>query len=147
VLGDLSTKFPQEVLQNLFVKLQAVPLSNWDLQLVDLARSLFQPMVQRSSNSVGFLLQHSESGRQCLKPGIFVITCLSLRFITIVGGRILLFDTIRDPLERFERCITVSEFTGRLDIWGFYSSGQSRCTFWGCTASFRRVGHRSSSTR
>ncbi|KAG0306868.1 hypothetical protein BGZ97_000587 [Linnemannia gamsii] len=51
VLGDLSTKFPQEVLQNLFVKLQAVPLSNWDLQLVDLARSLFQPMVQRSSNS------------------------------------------------------------------------------------------------
>lgn len=54
MLGDLSTKFPQEVLRNLFVKLQAVPLSNWDLQLVDLTRSLFQPMVQRSSNSVSF---------------------------------------------------------------------------------------------
>ncbi|KAF9930001.1 hypothetical protein FBU30_001020 [Linnemannia zychae] len=51
VLGDLSTKFPQEMLRKLFIKLQAVPLENWDLQLVELTRSLFQPMVQRSNNS------------------------------------------------------------------------------------------------
>ncbi|KAF9091841.1 hypothetical protein BGX23_004831 [Mortierella sp. AD031] len=51
VLGDLSSKFPQEMLRNLFVKLQAVPLANWDLQLVELTRSLFQPMVQRSNNT------------------------------------------------------------------------------------------------
>ena len=53
MLGDLSNKFPQEVLRNLVVKLKSVPLASWDLQLVELTRSLFQPMVQRSNNTVG----------------------------------------------------------------------------------------------
>ncbi|KAG0316912.1 hypothetical protein BGZ99_006614 [Dissophora globulifera] len=51
VLGELSSKLPHEFLRNIFTKLQAVPLENWDLQLVDLARSLFQAMVQRSKYS------------------------------------------------------------------------------------------------
>ncbi|KAG0255604.1 hypothetical protein BG011_005045 [Mortierella polycephala] len=48
VLGELCNKLPQDFLRNLFNKLQAVPLESWDQQLVDLARSLFHAMVQRT---------------------------------------------------------------------------------------------------
>ncbi|KAI7819439.1 hypothetical protein BC939DRAFT_460245, partial [Gamsiella multidivaricata] len=48
VLGELCSKLPQEFLRNLFIKLQAVALDSWDLQLVDLARSQFLAMVQRA---------------------------------------------------------------------------------------------------
>ncbi|KAF9580262.1 putative ubiquitin carboxyl-terminal hydrolase FAF-X, partial [Lunasporangiospora selenospora] len=48
VLSDLCSKIPQKFIHNLFEKLQAVPSESWDQQLVDLARALFQAMVQRS---------------------------------------------------------------------------------------------------
>ncbi|KAF9175067.1 hypothetical protein BGX20_008408 [Mortierella sp. AD010] len=48
VLGELCIRLPHEFLRNLFHKLQAVPLGSWDQQLLDLARSLFHAMVQRS---------------------------------------------------------------------------------------------------
>ncbi|KAF9428041.1 hypothetical protein BGZ94_003521 [Podila epigama] len=48
VLNDLSSKLPQDYLKHLFAKLQAAPLEIWDQQLVDLARSMFEAMVQRA---------------------------------------------------------------------------------------------------
>ncbi|KAF9957098.1 hypothetical protein BGZ72_002145 [Mortierella alpina] len=48
VLSELCSKLPQAYLRDLFNKLQAVPMENWDLQLVELARSLFLAMVQRA---------------------------------------------------------------------------------------------------
>ncbi|KAF9438482.1 hypothetical protein BGZ76_007601 [Entomortierella beljakovae] len=51
VLAELCSKLPHEFLRNLFNKLQSVPLGSWDQQLLDLARSLFHAMVQRSKYS------------------------------------------------------------------------------------------------
>ncbi|KAF9938245.1 hypothetical protein BGZ67_000390 [Mortierella alpina] len=48
VLSELCSKLPQAYLRDLFNKLQAVPMEHWDLQLVELARSLFLAMVQRA---------------------------------------------------------------------------------------------------
>ncbi|KAF9917165.1 hypothetical protein BX616_001769 [Lobosporangium transversale] len=48
VLGELSSKLPHDFLKSLFQKLQAVHLANWDQQLLDLSRSLFNAIVQRS---------------------------------------------------------------------------------------------------
>ncbi|KAF9113716.1 hypothetical protein BGX27_000930 [Mortierella sp. AM989] len=51
VLGELCFRLPHEFLQNLFHKLQVVPLESWDQQLLDLARALFNAMVQRAKYS------------------------------------------------------------------------------------------------
>ncbi|KAG0203301.1 hypothetical protein BGX28_004397 [Mortierella sp. GBA30] len=55
VLSELCSKLPQAFLRDLFNKLQAVPLENWDLQLVELARSLFHAMVQREEGSISLI--------------------------------------------------------------------------------------------
>ncbi|KAG0229118.1 hypothetical protein BGW42_001784 [Actinomortierella wolfii] len=47
VLSDLSDKLPLDYLLHLFQKLQAAPLEQWDQQLVDLTRALFQAVLQR----------------------------------------------------------------------------------------------------
>ncbi|KAF9905687.1 hypothetical protein EC991_001361 [Linnemannia zychae] len=92
VLGDLSTKFPQEVLRNLFVKLQAVPLTNWDLQLVDLTRSLFQPMVQRSSNS--------EDGSFSLVPYETLLNVLRDSSMSLSSRDDLAYGSATPPISR-----------------------------------------------
>ncbi|CAO3573904.1 unnamed protein product [Mortierella alpina] len=61
VLSELCSKLPQAYLRDLFTKLQAVPMENWDLQLVELARSLFLAMVQRAK-------YNSEEGPVSLIP-------------------------------------------------------------------------------
>lgn len=92
VLGDLSNKLPQEVLRNLFVKLQAVPLSNWDLQLVELARSLFQPMVQRSSNS--------EDGSYSLIPYETLLNVLRDSSLSLSSRDDLMYGSATPPVSR-----------------------------------------------
>ncbi|KAG0375629.1 hypothetical protein BGX24_008849 [Mortierella sp. AD032] len=92
VLGDLSTKFPPEVLRNLFVKLQAVPLANWDLQLVELTRSLFQPMVQRSNNY--------EDGSFALTPYETLLNVLRDSSLSLSSRDDLTYGSATPPVSR-----------------------------------------------